>query len=810
MLTPDTHSNDGSDNGDDHDAVRARISGFVGVIWLALAIASGAAVYLLHAFMQKTYGVDAFESVCNFGASFDCDRINTSVYGKLLGFPITIFAVPTYVALAALAWLGAAGGDKGRSALRLVQLGAVGAVAYGLFLLYVMMAVEETFCVFCLTMDAASVVVLVASTLALKRLGPIEDKPQLNRSALIAVIVGGALLGLGTVWHDDTRDKLVAEQIAKAQADIEKSKAQVAAKAAEAPADKGAVSTASTAANSGGSDDFKAEKLADNLYKIPVHADDPTFGPADAKVTVIEYADFQCTYCKKLFYHLNTLKERYPGKVRFVFKHFPMNTLCNKTIKNNRHRWACNAALTSECARRQGKFWPIHDLMFKNQHRLEKKDRDFYAHSVGLDLATYGDCMRNAGPPRANLQRTINEAASIGITATPRTFVNGQMLSGAVSAEVIDHFIKQELEKIGDKAPDGPVTKPPMPFQRPPDAPMVAIKKTSGTFYIDVFEASVDDAGRALSLRGVQPANLNWYDAKSACEKAGKRLCTSEEWVSACSGEPAVDNDADGNFANDYVEGNQFPYADYYEEGFCHANADSRTGRPRATGGAPQCRTKAGVYDLAGNVAEWVEATDDKAFLIGGDYRAEERSNCVRSDNSFGPGHRNHSIGFRCCADKMVSNASAKATDAAAPESVVGKKVPELSGTLKDGGKWTTAALHGKVTFLTFFASWCTPCRRELPELAGLLEKYEKMGLAVVAVGVDTDAEKARLFANEVGVKFPVIVDPDAKLLGKFDVQNMPTGYLVDREGVIRHKQVGFGTKTIEDLQPKLKELLKK
>ena len=786
-------------------------------IYVALAIASAVAAYLLRAFMLKTYGIEAFESACSFGESFDCDRINTSDYGKLGGFPLTVFAIPTYAALAALAWLGSGTEDRARGALRLVQLGSALAVAYGLFLIYVMVAVEGTFCLFCLTMDAMAAVVLALATSARNRLGPTERNTQPVVPAMIAIIVGGVLLLGVTTWHDDTKADLVKLQIAQATKTFDNADSTAkklpstdtaagtatATATASAPAADGA---ATAEANATG-----AAKLGDNLYRVPVDATlDPVLGPADAKVTIVEYADFQCGYCKKLFYALKTVKDRYKDRVRFVFKHFPMNTLCNKHIKNNRHKFACNAALTAECARRQDKFWPVHDLMFKNQHKLEKEDRDHYAEQAGLDMAKYAECMNDRGAPRQNLKRTMDEAAlGLSITATPRTFINGKLLTGAVSAEVLDAMIVKELEAAGGKALGSAYKAPATPDLPPPTTPMVEVKRGAMRFFIDTYEASVDAKGRALSLRGVKPANLDWDDANKACNAAGKRLCSSKEWVTACQGAAAKDDDGDKNFANDYVKGNQFPYADYYEQGWCYVTADSRTGRPRETGSSPRCRTPDGIYDLAGNVEEWVEKDKDRAFLAGGDFRAEEKANCVRVNDSFGPGHRNHGIGFRCCADKMVANASDKAVDARAPETLVGEVVPELKGNTMDSKPWSSREFIGKVTFLTFFASWCSPCQREFPELNGLVDKYGSKGFQVVAIGVDTDGAKARAFAGGLAPKFPVIIDPDAELLGRMDVQNMPTGYVLDRKGRVVHKQVGFGTKTIADLTPILEKALK-
>ena len=138
--------------------------------WIALLVAVGAAGYLLRSFMLQTYGVDAFDSACNINDTFNCDKINTSVWGKIGGIPVTVFALPTYSAMAALAWLGSGVDDRARISLRLLQIASGLAVGYGLFLVFIMVAVEQTFCLFCLSMDVASVALCTLSTLSLRRL----------------------------------------------------------------------------------------------------------------------------------------------------------------------------------------------------------------------------------------------------------------------------------------------------------------------------------------------------------------------------------------------------------------------------------------------------------------------------------------------------------------------------------------------------------------------------------------------------------------------------------------------------------------
>ncbi len=757
------------------------------IITATMLVAAGVALYLLRAFLHKTYGTESFDSACNFNETFNCDKINTSTWGKIAGIPITVFAVPAYAALAVLAWMATRVGDGARAAHRLLLVGTAGSVAYGVFLLYVMAFIEQTFCVFCMTMDAMALVAFVTAWMTRKRaLGSLALGAPLGAAAATGLLA----LGGSFAYHGATKEALLAQTVAAVDA---------------AGAGAGAGSAGGAPPNATG----QARKVTANQYEVPVSADDPSKGPRDAKVTVVEYADFQCGYCKKLFYALVPLKEKYKDDVQFVFKNFPMNTKCNDKIKNDRHKWACGAAVAGQCAHRQGRFWEMHDLMFKNQHKLEPDDLRWYAQQVGLDMGAFDQCSKDPAA-MARVKQDISSGGQLELDGTPRTFINGRLFKGAQATEVMDHVIRQALGQAipGEKAQPVAPQAPAPPITAAAAPPMAQPSIAGKSFWIDSFEASIDASGKALSLPAVAPANATWFEAKAACEKAGKRLCTSEEWVSACQNASAVDDDHNGNFADDYVEGNQYPFADWYDAGMCRDSEDKAAGHPGLTGGMARCVTPGGVFDLAGNVQEWVGASEGEAMLLGGDFAVGDHADCYRPNNTFGPGHRNQGIGFRCCADASVANASAKAVDKVAPNDVVGKKLPSFIGDLLDGGTTSSASWKGKVTYLTFFASWCGPCQRELPELMALNTRFAGKGFQVISVGVDTDPKKSEAFARKVGLDYPVIVDPKGEILGQFDVKSMPTTYIIGKDGTIKHKQVGFGDKTIADVTPIIEGLL--
>jgi protein-disulfide isomerase/thiol-disulfide isomerase/thioredoxin/uncharacterized membrane protein len=753
----------------------------------ALGVAAAAAGYLLYAYIQKHLD-PSYESICAISATFDCDKLNTSDWGKIAGVPITVFAIPTYAALAGLVLRSRRADAAGRGALNLLIGTLIGASVYGAFLFYVMVAHHDVYCPFCLTMDAMAVAVLVLALIGRKSLGVGASDYVGPLKRAVATGLGVLLLPMGVHLASVSSYEAAVQQEADAGVDLSQPAAAVALVA-------------------GGGAGARAKQLDGKNYYIPIQADDAVFGPADAKVTIVEFADFQCGYCKKLFYALKPLKDKYKGQsVRFVFKHFPMGTKCNSTIKNNRHKYACKASYAAECARQQGLFWPMHDLLFKNQHKLQETDLKYYAKEVGANMSKFGSCLSGESAKKA-IASDVQTYDETGIVkGTPRTFVNGRFFKGVLPQSTLEHLIEQELGRIapGEKpkrqAPALPTTV------KPQEAGAQVHVNYGRSFWIDSFEGSLDSSGAALSAFGVLPANANWYEAKAACESGGKRLCTTEEWVSACQSAAAIDDDLSGSFADDYVEGNQFPYADWHEARWCRdsqvdqRDADgkvTRQGRAGKTGSNPRCATPAGVFDLGGNLSEWAGVDEESAVLLGGDYRSKDKAACFRPNSTFGPGHKNDRIGFRCCSDGPVSRTGTSIA-AKAPDSMIGKRLPKFVGELLGGGSFNSKSLAGQVTYLSFYASWCGPCRRELPALRELHAKYESQGFSVIAVGVDTNVDKSAQMARQYGVDYPVVLDPKGKVLGLFDVKSMPTTYLISREGIIVDKLVGWGETAVK------------
>jgi protein-disulfide isomerase len=165
----------------------------------------------------------------------------------------------------------------------------------------------------------------------------------------------------------------------------------------------------------------------------------PILGSASAPVTIIEFSDFQCSYCKRFWADtLPKLKEAYvdQGKVRFLYRHF--------AILGKHSEQAAQAA---ECAAEQGKFWEYHDQLFKNQGGLaftEAKLRQ-YAREIGLNSGGFDSCLAS-GKHKKKVERETTAAAYLGGRGTPFFVVNQRHLVGAQPFDVFRKVIDEELE----------------------------------------------------------------------------------------------------------------------------------------------------------------------------------------------------------------------------------------------------------------------------------------------------------------------------------------------------------------------------
>lgn len=160
----------------------------------------------------------------------------------------------------------------------------------------------------------------------------------------------------------------------------------------------------------------------------------PVKGPADAPVSVIVFTDLECPFCRQTHQKLHALMDRFPGKIRLAFRHFPLA----------KHKWARQAAESAYCTQQQGRFWSFVDRVFAHRGRFSEEILNTYALQSGIsDKESFEQCLQS-GVGKKAVADDIAEAKNLGVRSTPSLFINGRFFSGL--PDDIDAVIQAEID----------------------------------------------------------------------------------------------------------------------------------------------------------------------------------------------------------------------------------------------------------------------------------------------------------------------------------------------------------------------------
>jgi protein-disulfide isomerase/uncharacterized membrane protein len=408
----------------DPQAVRRRslLLGLV-VVLAILGMADGVYLTLVHVDYELGKPTE-LAKVCSALARHGC-AVTTGRFGSFLGIPVSLWGLGGAAATAALATAAFTRRHAPHDPWRGTTFLLAGASVLASLVMAMLSSLEGSFCPLCVAWYAINLGLGLAAWLAL---GDDQDtslgrllRDALGRPALLAVAVFCLAFSAGYWFYGARRAETRTELVMLMKLTVE-------AKLQEAP--------------------------------VPIDLTGlPTRGPDDATLTIVEVADFQCPFCRRLWEGIHDYAESSTYSVRVAFVHYPLGT-CNPGI-DDVHPHACLSAKAAECARREDKFFEYGDLLFANQHALAREDLVGYAERLGLSSTACAACLDDDAA-MTEVRRSIARAILLGVDAPPTFFVNGYKFKGALPRAglplALDEFGK--AAKAGASAPESPAAAP--------------------------------------------------------------------------------------------------------------------------------------------------------------------------------------------------------------------------------------------------------------------------------------------------------------------------------------------------------------
>jgi len=333
---------------------------------------------LVSLYLGNQHFVDG-PSTCDVGDLFSCSAVNKSEYSEIAGLPIAFLGAGYYAGLLFIAFFADA--EDYEAVPPLLKVGGVFSVLLSIVLAYISKVEVGAWCLFCISLYGFNVIGLIGAILlgrGKEKTGLFYGKAFGNATTVFVVTV---VVSMALFSGDSTTSS-----------------------------EKEAVST--------------IEEITESIKEsISFDGSEPRLGSSSAPYQLVEFADFECPHCAMIAPELKKLVVG-NSKVSLRFKQYPLSNLCNPNVSQLAHENACTAAAATECAHKQDKFWEMNRLVFKNQKYLSKRDIDFLAEQIGLDMTAFGNCMIDP-VIMAGIKSDINAAEKAGVTGTPSIFLTG-------------------------------------------------------------------------------------------------------------------------------------------------------------------------------------------------------------------------------------------------------------------------------------------------------------------------------------------------------------------------------------------------
>ncbi|NLD28605.1 MAG: Disulfide bond formation protein D precursor [bacterium ADurb.Bin270] len=398
------------------------------LLCLALFLAL-AAVFLSAVSMKQHYRVqrEGFEkpAFCAISERINCDIVSASQSSQLFGIPNGGWGIIFYSSIAMLLIFILASVRKRDNTLAFTWILSVVGFLYGAWMIYVTAFALRVFCFINTPLYLTAVILFVILSLLLPcriggiphfvfnyflsvvgRKSDISFKPKFFSHLFfmaLAVIIGLIAIRVwGSVSHGKSADSDVDQQAKY----------------------------------------FSMQGKS----SIDIDPNWPVWGNPDADVTIVEFSEYQCPFCKIAAFGVKPYLYDFKDKVRYYFVNFPLDNACNEEMTRPMHPVACYAAKAAICSQTRGDFWKFHDELFRAQKGMTRKTVDSIAESFGYDMQDFASCI--ASPEtESRVKDDLAAARKLGITGTPTIYINGKKARYWRNPEFLRMIIKSEIRR---------------------------------------------------------------------------------------------------------------------------------------------------------------------------------------------------------------------------------------------------------------------------------------------------------------------------------------------------------------------------
>lgn len=364
-------------------------------------------------------------SYCAISEKINCDLVNASSYSEVLGVPAAWWGLVFYLIVAGIALVALVSRLDERPRLVLVWLMSVAGLVYCFFLSYVSVFVLEIWCLECVAMYAVNLAFVVFLFLALGV--PVRNAPAFLREYGRAVVGLPSRVGFSPDLFPHGLWMVVIFLLGWTLIAI--------VQAGEPGRDRS----------------LSVDEKVEDFYRQPERpvVVDPgwtVWGNPKARVTIVEFSEFQCPYCRHSAFRVKPYLQEFRDEVRYYFVNYPLDYACNDRMTRPMHPLGCFAAKAGICAEQLGDFWAYHDELFRKQRTLSRKDILEAAQERGWGRERFLACM-NSEEVQARLHKEIKQGERIGLTGTPTLFLNNRRLRHWRDHRFVRRIVAEEIRR---------------------------------------------------------------------------------------------------------------------------------------------------------------------------------------------------------------------------------------------------------------------------------------------------------------------------------------------------------------------------